>query len=168
MPEERLFPFRAILALEDLLRQQWQRAHAPAHRTETIAPWVFHRQGAPIGDFRKAWATACVAAGTPGRMPHDFRRTAVRNLERAGVPRAVAMKLTGHKTESVSRRYAIVRGNLHWPMSLPAQSPSGGSSSEGVPAPRGRAGALMGGDFSSRRARGIPRAPRPRPGAGRR
>jgi integrase len=106
--EGRLFPFRAFPALEDVLRQQWARAHALAHRTETIVPWVFHRQGAPIGDFRKAWATACVAAGTPGRMPHDFRRTAVRNLERAGVPRSVAMKLTGHKTESVYRRYAIV------------------------------------------------------------
>ena len=58
--------------------------------------------------FDKAWRLARVAAGCPGRIPHDFRRTAVRNLEQAGVPRSVAMKLTGHKTESVYRRYAIV------------------------------------------------------------
>jgi integrase len=49
-----------------------------------------------------------IAAGLSGWIVHDFRRTAVGNLERAGVPRSVAMKLTGHKTESVYRRYAIV------------------------------------------------------------
>jgi integrase len=41
-------------------------------------------------------------------LRHDFRRTAVRNLERAGVSRSVAMQLTGHRTEAVYRRYAIV------------------------------------------------------------
>jgi integrase len=58
--------------------------------------------------MRKRWQTAVVKAGVPGRIPHDFRRTAVRNLERRGVARSVAMKITGHKTESVYRRYAIV------------------------------------------------------------
>ncbi len=62
----------------------------------------------PIKSFRRAWLTACEAAGLSGRIPHDFRRTAVRNLERAGVPRSTAMKMVGHKTESIYRRYAIV------------------------------------------------------------
>lgn len=73
-----------------------------------INPWVFHRDGRPIKCFRGAWQTACRKSGLEDRLVHDLRRTAVRNLERAGVSRSVAMKLTGHKTEAVYRRYAIV------------------------------------------------------------
>ena len=51
---------------------------------------------------------ACEAAGLSGLILHDFRRTAVRNFERAGVSQSVARKLTGHATGSVYLRYAIV------------------------------------------------------------
>ena len=75
-------------------------------------PYLFphltgRHRGHRVGGFGKTWAT-CTRAGVPGRLLHDLRRTAVRNMERQGVPRSVATKLTGHKTESVYRRYAIV------------------------------------------------------------
>ena len=73
-----------------------------------FAEFVFHRKGEPIGDFRKAWATACRAANVDHRLFHDLRRTCARNLLAAGVPQAVAMKITGHRTDSIFRRYAIV------------------------------------------------------------
>ena len=73
-----------------------------------VIPWVFHRRGRRILRIEAAWKTACEKAGCSERLFHDLRRTAVRNLERAGVPRSIAMKITGHKTEAVYRRYAIV------------------------------------------------------------
>jgi integrase len=116
----------------------------------TLSEFVFHNGGQmtekaglvvrPVGEFRKAWATACVTAGVGsllcpkcyghvdakfhcekceqdwtreqlcyrGRIVHDLRRCAARSLLAAGVPQAVAMKITGHKTDSMFRRYAIV------------------------------------------------------------
>lgn len=73
-----------------------------------FSEYVFHRDGLPVGDSRKAWGTACRKAGVADRIFHDLRRTAARNLINAGVPQAVAMKITGHRTDSVFRRYAIV------------------------------------------------------------
>ena len=106
--EGRMFPFTAFPALADLFQRQWDRTRECQVERGVVVPWVFHRNGQRIKGFRRAWKTACTAAGVPGRIPHDFRRTAVRNLERAGVPRSVAMKLVGHKTEAIYQRYAIV------------------------------------------------------------
>jgi hypothetical protein len=83
-----------------------------------------------------------------------------------GVPRpSVADYVTG--TGAGPGRPPPEGANVVYALVPPAQL-SGGSSSEGVPSPRGRAKPMTGGDFNSRRARGIPRAPRPRLGAGRR
>lgn len=71
-------------------------------------PLVFHREGRPMGDWRKTWKRACRAAGMPNLLLHDCRRTAARNLDRAGVRRPAAMALLGHKTEAMYRRYNIV------------------------------------------------------------
>ena len=104
----RSFPFSMLPRLEAILRKQKELTTKREREIGRIIRPVFHRDGAEIKELRGTWTTACKAAGLPGRIVHDFRRTAVRNLERAGVPRSVAMKLTGHKTESVYRRYAIV------------------------------------------------------------
>jgi integrase len=109
--QPRAFPFTA--ELRALLEAQRERVREIERATGQIVPWVFvHPDGTRIKDFRYAWAKACRAAGVPGRLVHDFRRTAVRNLERAGVPRSAAMAMTGHKTEAVYRRYAIVDSTM--------------------------------------------------------
>ena len=104
----RTFPM--IPELRALLEVQRATTDALQKKIGAIVPWVFHRtkRGRPLKGFTKSWRAACLAAGLPGRIPHDFRRTAVRNLERAGVPRSTAMAMVGHRTESIYRRYAIV------------------------------------------------------------
>lgn len=97
-----------VIALPSVLRQvlehQWQE-----HLAEyPDCPYVFHEHGQRLLSFYKAWQRACKAAGLSGKLSHDFRRTAVRNLVRAGVPERVAMQITGHKTRDIFDRYDIV------------------------------------------------------------
>jgi integrase len=72
-----------------------------------LSDYLFTRGKAPIKDFRMSWDLACEAAGVPGLLFHDLRRTAVRNLRRAGVAESVIMKITGHRTRGIFERYNI-------------------------------------------------------------
>jgi integrase len=94
-----------ILPLSGQLLQIMERASS---NRRPDCPFVFHRDSEPIGDFRKAWSKACGAAGLQPILVHDLRRTAVRNMVRAGISDRVAMTLSGHKTRSVFDRYNIV------------------------------------------------------------
>ena len=67
-----------------------------------------HDHGSQVKAFDKAWRSARKRAGIPDRILYDYRRTAVRNLVRAGVSESVAMQLCGHKTRKVVDRYSIV------------------------------------------------------------
>jgi integrase len=114
----RVFPFtrelRTLMEARDVERKKLVKA---GH----IVPWVFWRMVAegrggpkkpqPIVRFDKVWTQACRAAGCPGRLVHDLRRTAIRNFTRKGVPEVIAMRLSGHKTNSVFKRYDIVSSN---------------------------------------------------------
>lgn len=104
--ESRSIPLLGELA-EILRRRQAARRIEQAGAVR-VAEFIFHRDGEPVTEFRKSWATACKKAGVSGKLFHDLRRSAVRNMTQAGVPQAVAMKISGHKTASMFQRYNIV------------------------------------------------------------
>jgi integrase len=84
------------------------------------SPFVCNWHGRPVGDFRRVWYDRCAKLGLGtlegqgrtrgkyrGLIFHDLRRTFITDAEHAGAPRHEVMKGTGHKTESVYKRYAI-------------------------------------------------------------
>ena len=103
-----------VLALVGELADIVNRCHA---KRLTSCPYVFHRRGKPIKTIRRQWNTAAVAVGLghldeqqnySGITPHDLRRSAVRNMIKAGITETVGMSISGHTTNSTYKRYAII------------------------------------------------------------
>ncbi len=129
------FLYTLVPELEALIEEQRASTDAVEKKKGQIVTYLFHRNGQPVRTFRTAWRAACKRVGLAAqaaregttskallktmskedrrafkglqRIPHDFRRTAVRNLIRAGVSQKVAMELTDHLTPSVFDRYNI-------------------------------------------------------------
>ncbi len=97
--DARLFPFGCAPELKELLEVQWAKRRRL---------FVFHRDGQPIRSYRRAWASACRRAGLAGRLVHDLRRSAARDLRRAGVSEGEIMRLCGWKTRAMFDRYNII------------------------------------------------------------
>jgi integrase len=128
-------PHKIVLEgdLAEIIERRWDaREYQTADGRPAISQFVFHLDGRPVGNIRRAWASACIAASLakpkldengnpvtvsvndkkktvmlPSRLFHDLRRSGVRNMVRAGVREGVAMTISGHRTRSVFDRYNI-------------------------------------------------------------
>ena len=96
--------------LDEELKEVFNRQWKARKKSGRLIPYVFPNYDGKDGikDFRGAWDKAFTDTGMDKRLFHDLRRTAIRNMVRAGIPERVAMMVSGHKTRSVFERYNIV------------------------------------------------------------
>jgi len=118
--EDREIDYSGIPELREVIENRFKE--------QNDCPWVFHQKDGQKFNtytYEAAWLKACVRSGfckevirgkrrvrvkVATKLFHDFRRTAIRNMMRSGVPESVAMQISGHKTRSVFDRYNITSG----------------------------------------------------------
>ena len=109
----RVFTLGDVPILRESIEAQHAKKREIEKRTGRIVTHLFfYHEGAKAGrqirDFRHPWRKATKAAGLEGLFFHDLRRSAARNLVRAGVPIPLAQKMLGHETPSIFTRYCII------------------------------------------------------------
>ena len=101
------FPLAPFPELRSMLERRLESTRETEKRLSRVIPHVFHRAGQEVRSIRTGWQNAREKAGVPGRMIHDLRRTAVRNLKRMGFSDTDVMNMVGFKTMSIMYRYNI-------------------------------------------------------------
>ncbi len=139
--DARLYPFAEAPTVLAALERRRAATDAVEQRTGKPVPFVFHVEGKPLSEsrFYAPWRAACRKAGVLGadgrpKRPHDFRRSAVRALETGGVPRSIAKRLVGHRTDSMYQRYAITTEDDLRAAVKKLHAPAAPPTPEGVPA----------------------------------
>jgi integrase len=103
----RNLPLNAFAEIAAIIERRKGARIAEVNGATQMSEFIFHRGGECVGEFYGSWETAVRKAGCPWLLFHDLRRFACRNLMNAGVPITVAMKWSGHRTQSMFLRYAI-------------------------------------------------------------
>jgi integrase len=104
--ESRSIPLVGELA--EIVERRKAARQVKENGTARMVEFIFHRAGEPVARFNKSWATACRLAKCSGKLFHDLRRSAARNMVQAGVPQATAQRVSGHKSSSMFSRYSII------------------------------------------------------------
>jgi integrase len=95
----RLLPLLGALA--EIIERRWKERRLDC-------TYVFHRNGKQVRSFRRGYKTASGKIGQSHLVPHDMRRSGIRNFRKAGLSESEGMMLSGHKTNAVYRRYDII------------------------------------------------------------